>query len=77
MYPRLFEVQGSVYEWQSIKVKGFGFCAMSISDRTACMLCPVRLFVTPWTVAHQAPPSILEKSTNDTASVLALGIQWL
>ena len=55
MYPRLFEVQGSVYEWQSIKVKGFGFCAMSISDRTACMLCPVRLFVTPWTVAHQAP----------------------
>ena len=21
-------------------------------------LCPVQLFVTPWTVAHQAPPSI-------------------
>ena len=55
MYCRLFKVQGSVYKWQSNKVRGFGFCAMSISDRTSCMLCPVRLFVTPWTLAHQAP----------------------
>ena len=55
MYCRLFKVQGSVYKCQSNKVRGFGFCAMSISDRTSCMLCPVRLFVTPWTLAHQAP----------------------